>query len=101
MDKKYNEFEVKGRLVNRKFVIDKKELTERGHVMISEREAATNNNQTRFNGLHYELAVKAETEEEKAKRKELFRVVRKELNLTVPNTTTTEELEKLIADNKK
>lgn len=56
MDKKYNEFEVTGKLVNDKFVIIKKEPTERGHVMISDRDADTNNRQTRFNKFHYELA---------------------------------------------
>jgi hypothetical protein len=55
MDKKYKEFKVTGRLVKGQFVIDKKEATERGHVMISERDADTNNRQTRFNFLHYEL----------------------------------------------
>jgi hypothetical protein len=56
MDKKYNEFRVRGRVVKGNFVIDKKEPTGRGQVMISERDAATNNAQTRFNKMHYELA---------------------------------------------
>jgi len=56
MDKKFNEFKVVGRIVKGEFKIDKKEPTERGHVMISERDADTNNRQTRFNFLHYELA---------------------------------------------
>lgn len=56
MDKKYNEFEVTGTVVKGQFRIDKKEPTKRGSVMISERDADTNNRQTRFNFLHYELA---------------------------------------------
>ena len=56
MSQKYNEFQVKGQMKNGKFEISKKELTERGHVMISERDAEINNLQTRFNGLYYELA---------------------------------------------
>ena len=56
MQKKYNEFRVTGRVMNGKFRIDKKEQTERGHVMISDRDAEINNAQTRFNFLHYELA---------------------------------------------
>ena len=56
MDKKFNEFKVTGRIVKGKFKIDRKEPTERGYVMISERDAKTNNLQTRFNKLHYELA---------------------------------------------
>jgi hypothetical protein len=56
MDKRFNEFKVTGRIVKGVFKIDKKEPTERGHVMISERDADTNNRQTRFNFLHYELA---------------------------------------------
>jgi hypothetical protein len=56
MDKKFNEFKVTGRVVKGEFKIEKKEPTKRGHVMISERDADTNNRQTRFNFLHYELA---------------------------------------------
>lgn len=73
MDKRYNEFKVTikhenvrnsiGEIIGTKPmfkdgfpVIDKKEPTERGHVMISDRDADTNNRQTRFNFLHYELA---------------------------------------------
>ena len=56
MDKKYNEFRVVGHLDKGKFIIDRKELTERGHVMISESDCETNNLQTRFNNLYYELA---------------------------------------------
>jgi len=63
MDKRYNEFEVRGRLVKGKFIIDKKEATDRGHVMISERDAETNNIQTRFNKLHYELAKVEKSDE--------------------------------------
>jgi len=55
-DLKYNEFTVRGNIKDGKFVITKKEPTARGHVMISERDADTNNRQTRFNGLHYEKA---------------------------------------------
>lgn len=65
MDKKYNEFEVTGRIVKGKFEITKKEATERGHVMISERDADVNNRQTRFNKLHYELAEVETTDERK------------------------------------
>lgn len=107
MDKKFNEFEVTGKLVKGKFVIAKKEPTERGHVMISERDADTNNRQTRFNKLHYELDKPVETpeqkaaKEEKAKRTKLLKVVRKDLKLTVANTATTEELETLIKENQK
>ena len=65
-DEKYNEFRV---TLKYKFirdrrvlvldkeglpVIDRKEPTSRGHVMISEKDAATNNAQTQFNFLHYE-----------------------------------------------
>ena len=56
MDKKFNEFKVTGSVKKSVFNITKKEPTERGHVMISERDADTNNRQTRFNFLHYELA---------------------------------------------
>jgi hypothetical protein len=58
MDKRFNEFKVVGHIdkQTKKFVITKKEPTERGHVMISERDADTNNRQTRFNFLHYEVA---------------------------------------------
>lgn len=57
MDKKYKEFKVRGHVDNKgNFIIDKKEPTERGHVMISDRDAQTNNAQTRFNYLYYELA---------------------------------------------
>jgi hypothetical protein len=65
MDKKFNEFEVtlkynkKGKLVidkNGYAEIERKYLTARGHVMISDRDAEINNRQTRFNKLHYELA---------------------------------------------
>lgn len=66
MDKRYNEFQVSGRLVNRKFVIDKKEATDRGHVIISDSDAEINNRQTRFNKLHYELA-KVEKSEDRIK----------------------------------
>jgi hypothetical protein len=55
-DEKYNEFRVSGRMVRGKFVIDKKELTERGHVMITAKDAEINNLQTKFNFLHYEKA---------------------------------------------
>jgi len=37
-----------------------KQLTKRGHVMISERDAKTNNLQTQATGLFYELAEKEE-----------------------------------------
>jgi hypothetical protein len=63
MDKRFNEFTVTGRIVKGEFKIDKKEPTERGHVMISERDADTNNRQTRFNFLHYELAKVEKSEE--------------------------------------
>lgn len=63
MDKKFNEFKVTGRIVNKVFKIDKKEPTERGHVMISDRDADTNNRQTRFNFLHYELAEEVKSPE--------------------------------------
>ena len=55
-DEKYNEFKVSGHIDKRtkRFVIDKKEQTDRGHVMINARDAANNNAQTRFNFLHYE-----------------------------------------------
>lgn len=56
MDKKYNEFKVTFKIEKGEVVILKKELTERGHVMISERDAEINNLQTRYNGLHYELS---------------------------------------------
>jgi hypothetical protein len=55
MDKRYNEFKVTGYVKNGVFKIDKKEPTERGYVMISERDADVNNRQTRFTFLHYEL----------------------------------------------
>lgn len=55
-DKKYNEFKVVGHMTKGKFVIDQKTPTRRGSVMISERDADINNQQTRFNKLHYELA---------------------------------------------
>lgn len=70
-DKKHNEFKVTGQVVKGKFIIAKKELTERDHVMISEKEADTNNRQTRFNYLHYELA-KAESDLSKMKKDELI-----------------------------
>jgi len=63
MDKRYNEFEVRGKLVKGKFIIDKKESTDRGHVMISEGDANVNNLQTRFTKLHYELAKVEKSEE--------------------------------------
>ena len=63
MDKRYNEFKVTGRLVKGKFEITKKEATERGHVMISERDAEINNLQTRFNRFHYELAEEVKSDE--------------------------------------
>jgi len=63
MDKKFNEFKVVGRIVKGEFKIDKKEPTERGHVMISERDADMNNRQTRFNFLHYELAEEVKSPE--------------------------------------
>jgi hypothetical protein len=55
-DEKYNEFKVSGHIDMRtkKFIIDRKEPTERGHVMITARDADNNNAQTRFNFLHYE-----------------------------------------------
>lgn len=60
--KKYNEFKVTGRVVKGKFEIDQKIPTKRGHVMISERDADINNQQTRFNKLYYELAETQPTE---------------------------------------
>ena len=75
MDKKFNEFKVTGKIVKGVFQIDKKEPTERKFVMISERDADTNNRQSRFNFLHYELDKKTENtrlkaiEEAKAKQK--------------------------------
>jgi hypothetical protein len=57
-DKRYNEFKVKGRIVKGQFVIDSKEPTDRKSVMISDRDAQVNNQQTRFTYLHYELAEK-------------------------------------------
>ena len=69
-DKKYNEFKVTGRLVKGEFVISEKKQTERGHVMISERDATINNLQTRFSKLHYELAEEVATPERLALEKE-------------------------------
>ncbi|GAF77006.1 unnamed protein product [marine sediment metagenome] len=63
MDKRFNEFTVVGRIVKGQFKIDKKEPTARGHVMISDRDADTNNRQTRFNFLHYELAEEVKSPE--------------------------------------
>jgi len=63
MDKRHNEFKVTGKIVKGKFVIDRKEKTERGHVVISERDADTNNRQTRFTKLYYELAEEPKSEE--------------------------------------
>jgi hypothetical protein len=73
MDKKYNEFKVVGHKIKGEFVIDRKEPTARGHVMISDRDAEINNMQTVFNGLHYELAEEpakedSETDTVKGKR---------------------------------
>jgi len=45
----------------KKTKIIRKELTKRGFVMISERDAITNNLQTQATGLFYELAEKDET----------------------------------------
>lgn len=79
MDKKYNEFEVISFEVVIKndkqlFVFDdngnpkikEKRPTKREHVMISDRDAEINNQQTRFNKLHYELAESGISEERKA-----------------------------------
>ena len=52
-------------MVKGEFVIDKMELTERGHVMISERDANVNNLQTRFNKFYYELDEVEEPKEVK------------------------------------
>ena len=60
MEKRFKEFKVNGIIEKGKFSIKKKEPTERGHVVISERDADINNRQTRFTGLHYELDKKFE-----------------------------------------
>lgn len=70
MDKRYNEFKVTGSVIKGQFKIDKKEPTARGHVVISERDADTNNRQTRFNKLHYELAEEIKSPERIALEKE-------------------------------
>jgi len=55
--KKYNEFNVlAGKLVKGEYKIEKKELTDRGHVMITDRDAEINNAQSQFTKLYYELA---------------------------------------------
>lgn len=72
-DKKHLEYKVTEWDSPAKTKIIRKELTKRGSVMISERDARTNNLQTSATGLFYELAeekkVKApeEPKEEKVK----------------------------------
>ena len=96
MDKKYNEFQVKGRMVRGEFQIDRKELTERGHVMISDRDADTNNRQTRFNNLYYELAKVEKSEKRKALESEA-----KELDITFRDNIGDEKLSERINEAKK
>ena len=55
MDKKHLEYKVE---LDRKGKILNKKLTDRNHVMISERDAEVNNRQTRFTKLYYVLAEK-------------------------------------------
>ena len=59
-DKKYLEYRVIEWDSPAKKSIVSKQLTKRGHVMISERDAKTNNLQTQATGLFYELAEKEE-----------------------------------------
>lgn len=89
--KKYNEFE----LTYRDGKIFRKDLTERGHVMIDEYTAKLMNERTKNTGLLYELA---EEKNEKEYRKELFEKA-KELDLTPAKNMKTEDLEQLIKDN--
>ena len=59
-DKKHLEYKVTEWDSPKKNRIVAKQLTKRGHVMISERDAKTNNLQTQATGLFYELAEKEE-----------------------------------------
>ena len=66
---KVTEFEIK----NGEFKIIRKELTKRGSVMISERDCNTNNFQTRFTKLWYELAPLGHQEAEETETKKVGR----------------------------
>lgn len=70
-DKKHLEWKVtEWEMKNGEFKILRKELTKRGSVMISERDCNTNNFQTQFSKLWYELAPveKLEAEETETKK---------------------------------
>lgn len=62
-DKKYDEF----RVVLNGGKIVKKELTDRGHVMITDRDAEINNANVKFTKLFYELAEVPKSEKEDKK----------------------------------
>jgi len=96
MDKKYNEFQVRGRMVKGEFIIDRKEPTKRGHVMISEKDATTNNAQTRFNSLYYELAEEVKSELRTGLEKET-----KELNISFRANIGDDKLQEKINEAKK
>jgi hypothetical protein len=65
-DQKYLEYRV---TLDKKGEIIKKELTDRGHVVISERDAMFNNRPGKMNGtkLYYELAEKPKSKQEEKK----------------------------------
>lgn len=68
-DKKHLEYRVMEWDSPAKTKIIRKELTKRGSVMISERDARTNNYQTSATGLFYELEKVKETETENEPKK--------------------------------
>lgn len=76
-DKKYLEYKVTWDDLEKK-KIETKTLTKRGHVMISDRDAATNNLQTNATGLLYELA---EVKKENPEVRSLIEAKAKELNI--------------------
>jgi len=65
-DKKYLEYRVTEWDSPAKKLIVSKQLTKRGSVMISERDAKTNNLQTQSTGLYYELAEEKKNPEVRA-----------------------------------
>jgi hypothetical protein len=110
---KYNEFTV---LVVRGEIVEKMP-TARKSVMIYEHDAEINNKVCAQTRLYYEKAevavevkqpekvkvakTQAEIDAYKEIRKNLFKVARTDMKLVFQNTITNEELEKLIAENKK
>lgn len=76
-DKKHLEWKVtEWKIENGQFVMLRKELTKRGYVMISERDCNTNNLQTQFTKLWYELAPVEKLEAEETETKKVGRPVK-------------------------